>query len=140
MSKSLFWKMMDGELPLPAAALTLGATITHISRDEGTITVEFEGKPEFANPVGTIQGGFLAAMLDDTMGPALTATLPAGEFAPTLELKTSFFAPATVGKLVGYGRVVARGGSVCFLEGELKQGDKLVARASATAIIKKISR
>ena len=45
-------------------------------------------------------------MLDDMLGPALVATLPAGSFAPTLELKVSSIRPAQVGKLIGVGRVV----------------------------------
>jgi acyl-coenzyme A thioesterase PaaI-like protein len=52
--------------------------------------VEFQAKPEFTNPAGNFQSGFLAAMLDDTMGPALAAMLAAGEFAPTLNLNASF--------------------------------------------------
>ena len=28
----------------------------------------------FSNPIGVVQGGFLAAMLDDTLGPALAPT------------------------------------------------------------------
>ena len=84
--------------------------------------------------MGNVQGGLLAAMLDDTMGPALVATLPAGQFAPTLEMKISYFEPAKVGVLWGHGRVVKRGGSTAFLEGDLTDDDgRLLARASATA-------
>lgn len=138
MSKGIFQKMLDGELPMPRAAETLGARIVETDTVAGTIVVEFEAKEEFTNPVGNIQGGFLAAMLDDTMGPALTATLGENEFAPTLELKTNFIAPAKVGKLIGYGRIVSKGSSVCVLEGELKQEGVLVAKSSATALIRKI--
>jgi uncharacterized protein (TIGR00369 family) len=99
--------------------------------------VEFDGKPEFTNPVGHIQGGFLAAMLDDTMGPALAATLDAGEFAPTLNLNVSFARPARVGKLQGKGRILKRGREVCFLAAELFQEGELVAAATATAIIRR---
>ena len=63
----------------------------------------------FTNPAGNIQGGFLAAMLDDTMGPALSATLGPNEFAPTLNLNVSFERPAVVGTIVGKGRIVKRG-------------------------------
>ena len=38
--------------------------------------VQFEDKQEFLNPIGNVQGGFICAMLDDTLGPALVATLP----------------------------------------------------------------
>ena len=139
MGKGIFQKMLDGEIPMPKAAETLGARILEVDTTSGTIEVEFEAKEEFTNPVGNIQGGFIAAMLDDTMGPALTATLSENEFAPTLELKINFIAPAKVGKLIGYGRIISKGGSVCVLEGDLKQDGKLIARSSATALIRKIS-
>jgi uncharacterized protein (TIGR00369 family) len=85
-----------------------------------------------------VQGGFLAAMLDDTMGPALTATLDAGEFAPTVNLNVQFHRPAKVGALRGVGRVVLRGKEICQLSSELFQNDKIVATATATAIIRKM--
>lgn len=100
--------------------------------------MEFMATDAIVNPARNIQGGFLAAMLDDTMGPALIATLDDNEFAPTLELKVNFIAPAKVGPLVGRGRVVSRGGSVCVLEGELEQAGTLIARSSATALIRRI--
>ncbi len=75
-------------------------------------------------------------MLDDTLGPALVATLDDGEFAPTLELKVSFLRPAVPGRLTGTGRVVHRGGSIAFLAGELTdQHGTLLATATATARI-----
>jgi uncharacterized protein (TIGR00369 family) len=134
--QAFFWKIMAGELPPPKAAETLGIVFTHIDADAGTIEVEFQGKPEFTNPAGNIQGGFLAAMLDDTMGPALAATLKQGEFAPTLNLNISFHRSAGVGPLTGKGRIVKRGKDVCFLAGELYQEGKLVASAAATAIVR----
>ena len=135
---SLFWKIVDGRLPPPACAKTLGIEFTAIDGDRGTIEVKFEAKPEFLNPAGQVQGGFLAAMLDDTMGPALVATLDAGEFAPTVNLNVQFHRPAKVGALKGIGRVVMRGKEICQLSGELLQNDKVVATATATAVIRKM--
>ncbi len=98
--------------------------------------VRFEARPEFTNPVGNVQGGILASMLDDTMGPALVATLPPGQFAPTLEMKVSYFAPAKVGPIWGRGRVVHAGRTNAFVEADLVDPeDKLIARASATVHI-----
>lgn len=134
--ESFFWKIMAGELPPPRVAATLGIVFKAIDATLGLIEVEFEGKPEFTNPVGNIQGGFLAAMLDDTMGPALAATLSKGEFAPTLNLNVSFERSAKVGTLLGKGRVLQRGKEVCFLAGELFQYGKLIASGTATAIIR----
>jgi uncharacterized protein (TIGR00369 family) len=128
-----FWDMIEGRLPAPPAARLLGWKLDRIDPDQGAIRVQFEGKEEFLNPVGSIQGGILAAMLDDTLGPA--AALLGGEaFAQTLELKTSFLRPARPGKLYGDARVVHRGRDIVFLEGSLSTADgTMVATATATA-------
>jgi uncharacterized protein (TIGR00369 family) len=135
---SFFWKIVEGKLPPPPCAVTLGTAFTVIDGERGTIEVKFEGKPEFLNPAGHVQGGFLAAMLDDTMGPALIATLDAGQFAPTVNLNVQFHRPAKAGPLKGVGRVVLRGREICQLSAELFQNDKIVATATATAIIRKM--
>jgi uncharacterized protein (TIGR00369 family) len=134
--QAYFWKIMAGELPTPKSAETLGIRFRHVDAETGAVEVEFQGRPEFANPAGNVQGGFLAAMLDDTMGPALASTLKAAEFAPTLNLNVSFHRSASVGLLVGKGRVVKRGRDICFLSAELYQGDELVASATATAVVR----
>ncbi|HYD59560.1 MAG TPA: PaaI family thioesterase [Noviherbaspirillum sp.] len=133
-----FWQTQDGRLPPPRAATTLGIEILKVDAETGTIEAAFDGREAFTNPAGNIQGGFLAAMLDDTMGPALAATLAAGEFAPTLDLHVQFMSPAVPGRLLGKGRVVRRGGKVCFLSAELLQDGRLVASATATPLVRKV--
>jgi len=133
-----FWQVAEGRLPPPRVAQTLGMKITRVAAGEGVIEAEFEGKPEFTNPAGNIQGGILAAMLDDNMGVALSSQLAAGEFAPTLNLNISFLKPAKPGKLRGVGRVVRRGKDVCYLAGELFQNGDLVASATATALVRRM--
>lgn len=135
---AFFWQIQDGRLPPPKAAQTLGINILSVDSETGAIVAEFEGKKEFTNPAGNIQGGFLAAMLDDTMGPAVSSTLKAGEFAPTLNLQVQFLSPALPGKLRGSGRAVRRGGGICFLAAELSQEGRLIATATATAVIRKM--
>ena len=131
-----FWDAIEGRAPMPPVADLLGWQLDEVDPAAGTITVTFEARPEFANPMGNIQGGILAAMLDDTMGPALVATLPPGQFAPTLEMKVSYFAPAKVGPLWGHGRVVQAGRTNAFVEADLVDTDgTLIARASATVRI-----
>ncbi|RFA29036.1 phenylacetic acid degradation protein [Alkalilimnicola ehrlichii] len=135
---AFFWQMQDGKIPPPKAADTLGLNILNVDVDSGVLEAEFFAKEAFTNPAGNIQGGFLAAMLDDTMGPALAAQLGAGEFAPTLNLNVQFLAPARPGKLQATGRVRQRGGEICFLSGELRQDGRMIAIATATAVIKRL--
>ncbi|HET6332600.1 MAG TPA: PaaI family thioesterase [Polyangiales bacterium] len=131
-----FWDVMEGRRPAPPAAALLGFELVSIDPERATIQVRFQAKPEFANPIGNVQGGFLAAMLDETLGPALVATLPPGQFAPTIELKVNYVHPAMIGPLIGSGRVVARTKSIAFLAGELHdEAGQLIATASATARI-----
>jgi uncharacterized protein (TIGR00369 family) len=131
-----FWDAVAGRVPAPPAAATLGWQLEHVDPEAGTVRVAFEARPEFANPMGAVQGGFLAAMLDDTMGPALICTLPADQFAPTLELKVNFLRSAKPGRLVGTGRVVHKGGTIAFLAGELAdESGQVLATATATARI-----
>lgn len=134
---AFFWQIVDGRLPAPPCAETLGIDFTQVRAVDGTVEVGFEARPEFRNPAGTVQGGFLAAMLDDTAGQALAATLAAGEYAPTANLNVAFVRAARVGPLVGRGRVVRRGTGICFLSAELLQGGELVATATATAVIRR---
>lgn len=131
-----FWDMIEGRLPAPPAAALLGWTLISIDPEKGEIRVAFEAKPEFLNPAGTVQGGILCAMLDDTMGPAAMAHLGGNRLAQTLELKTSFYRPARLGRIVGFGRVAHRGRELIFLEGTLADADgKPIAAATATARI-----
>src|SRR2546430_12379808 len=84
-------------------------------------------------PRRTIQGGIITAMLDDAMGPVATAFLGGYHVAPTVELKTNFMRPATVGPLFVEAKVVHRG-DMGVLEGAMKdKKDKLIATATATA-------
>jgi acyl-coenzyme A thioesterase PaaI-like protein len=77
-----FWDVMEGRVAPPPAAILLGWELVAVDPAAGTIEVAFTATDQFLNPAGVIQGGLLAAMLDDTLGPALVATLGPGQFAP----------------------------------------------------------
>ena len=124
----------DGMVETPPAAALLGWEA--LTLEPGHVRVRYTARPEFGNPQGAIQGGFLAALLDDAMGPALFTTLAAEDFAPTIEMKVSFLRPARPGPLLAEGRVVHQTRSPAFLEGTLATEDgDLVATATATARI-----
>lgn len=120
-------------VPLPPASKLLGWTLRDVDIEAGTIEIGFTADERFTNPSGTVQGGFLAAMLDDTQGPALFAMTDGAVYAPTIDFHISFLKPARPGAFVGRGRVVNAGKTIVFTEAELfdAAGD-LVARGSFT--------
>jgi uncharacterized protein (TIGR00369 family) len=107
-----------------------------VDPEAGTIELWFTAREDFLNLAGNVQGGFLAAMLDATLGPALAVTLSDREWAPTINLSVQFVRPAKPGKLRGRGRVVRRGRDIAFLAGELIDGEEIIATATASAIIR----
>lgn len=118
-----------------ASSGTLAARVHRIDQAAMEVEIAFEARPEFCNPVGQIQGGFLTAMLDEVMSVAGVVTSGISASIASLEIKTSYLRPAAPGPLRGVGRVVKWGRSICFLEGELFDGeDRMVARANSTAM------
>ena len=122
--------------PAPPAAKTLGWELIAEYPAEARIEIAFHPNETMLNPRGTVQGGFVAAMLDDTMGPALVTSSEGTEMPVTLDLNTSFIRPVHPGRILGKGRVVSRTRAMAFLEAELFDTDgNLLARATSTARI-----
>jgi uncharacterized protein (TIGR00369 family) len=133
-----FWDVLAERSPPPPAAVLLGWELVEVDPEAGTIEVAFTASEQFLNPAGNVQGGFLAAMLDDTLGPALVATLGEGEWAPTIDLHVQFLRAARPGRLRGSGRIVRRGRDIAFLAGELRdREDRVVATATASALVRR---
>lgn len=120
--------------PKPPCAALLGWTLLDHDAAKGWAKIAFEGRLEFVNPAGFIQGGMLTAMLDDTMGPAVLLMTEGRFYTVSIGMSVSFLAPAKPGRLIGEGQVVQLGKSIAFVEASLVD-DKgvLVARASSQA-------
>jgi uncharacterized protein (TIGR00369 family) len=72
----------------------------------------------FANPAGTMQGGFLAAFADSSMGAAAVTFVQGRKvFSANAEMKISFLAPVPPGAILTCTAEVVSGGStVAFVE------------------------
>ena len=117
----------------PPSAKLLGWTLRAIDPAAGIIEIGFTADERFLNPGGTVQGGFLAAMLDDTQGPALFGMTHGQVYAPTIDFTISFVKAARPGQFVGKGRVINLGKTIALTEAELFDGTgELVARATFT--------
>ena len=132
-----FWDGVEGRAPVPRAAATLGFHFISADVDKGTIELAFDATEAFTNPAGNVLGAFLAAMLYDTVGPALLATLGPDEFQSTLQMNVDFLRPTRPGRVRGRGRVRHRDGDHAVVEAELFDADDVLL-ASATAVARVI--
>ncbi len=129
-----FWDAMQGRAPMPNAAATLGLEFIEFDAETSTIDLAFTPTEAFTNPTGNVLGAFVVAMLYDTVGPTLIATLRPDQFRSTIELNSSFPRPVRPGQITAKGRVVHRDGDLAFLEASLFDADGMtVATATATA-------
>ena len=87
------------------------------------------------NPAGRVQGGFLAAMLDDTMGPAVLIKSGGALYPSSIDMNISYLSAAKPGPLVCEGEVLRLGKTVGFVEGRLMDDGGLVVRATSSVML-----
>ncbi|BBB97579.1 MULTISPECIES: PaaI family thioesterase [Bradyrhizobium] len=120
-------------IPMPPVARLLGWRLVDARPQEGWIKMAFDGKQEFCNPAGFVQGGMLSAMLDDTMGPAVFVMTEGRLFTTTITMTVNFLAPAKPGPITGEATVKQLGKTIAFVEGRLTSADgTLLATASSS--------
>ena len=125
-------------LEVTPGAATLGREWVTFDPATGSATLRFLAKPEFANRHGTVQGGFLAAMLDSATGITLLATLPQELTAVTISLETRYEKPASTGVLTVEARVTEKDDRDATVEAEvLSPEGVIVARGRAKLRIRK---
>ena len=126
-----FSRMLRGDVPRTPVLTLLGGEVECVDAEAGTLRARYEGRDEFRNPAGTVQGGMLSAMLDDVTASLVDATLTAGQGVATLSLNVSFLRPAQVGPIEAEALMMRRGREVCRVMGTLRQEGKDVATAVA---------
>ena len=121
----------------PAAVRTLNGELLDIDSARGYARLRFEIVPAFCHSQGRIcQGGFLTGMVDTAMANAAIVKGRLAVAVPTLEVKVSFFEAMGPGIVYAEGRVLRWGGSVGFLDGELKdEKGRLIVHATSTVKI-----
>jgi uncharacterized protein (TIGR00369 family) len=118
----------------PPSAKLLGWRLLDARPQDGWLKVGFDGKPEFCNPAGYVQGGILSAMLDDSMGPAALIMTGGKFYTTTISLTVNFLAPAKPGPLIVEAQVTQLGKTIAFMEGKLTAEDgTLIAMATTSA-------
>jgi acyl-CoA thioesterase len=114
----------DGFIPL------IGLEITE--RGDGRSSARLTVGPQHMNPHGVIHGAVPYALADTGMGAAAYTVMNEGEMCATIEVKIVYLAPVREGILECETRVVQKGRTVAVLESEVRNGDRLVAKALGT--------
>ena len=125
--------IFDRIIAPPVAAL-LGWRFMSWDAAAACLRLEFTAGPDFLNPAGFVQGGMLAAMLDDTMSSTVLAAADGQKYPATIDLNVAFLSAARPGRLHGVGEVIQMGKSIAFLAARIEdEGGKIHARATASA-------
>jgi uncharacterized protein (TIGR00369 family) len=125
-----------GELDPPPAARLLGMEIEDVQHGRTVFSLLADELHE--NPMGTMHGGVIAALVDTAMGCAVASNLSSDRGFTTLELKTNYLRPITTatGRIRAEGWVVHAGGRVVMTEARVTDDDgKLYAHATSTCLI-----
>jgi uncharacterized protein (TIGR00369 family) len=119
----------------PPCARHLGFELVDLSVEGGWAEVAFVPRPEFANPAGAVQGGFVCAMLDDAMSVAASISRRFEVIVPTLQTTVSYLRPTPVARVIARGEVLRYSPASVTMQGALRLPDgTLLAVATATAV------
>ena len=109
-----------------------------IEHGNGRAVMRFRPTPEMGNPSGQIQGGLVAAMLDNVVGPAAFSASP-DRVAMTGSLTVNLIAAARPGDvLIGYAEVIKSGRLQMVIEARLEReaDKKLIAKMSSVNVFR----
>lgn len=125
--------IFSGRMPRPPVGELLGSQYIAHDIAKGEVHMRFTAAPAFLNPAGMVHGGMLAAMMDELLAVTMTSAMREGQFNVTLDIGTRFLKGAQAGVIEGHGKVIKRGRSVGFTEGELRNAaGEVLARGHAT--------
>jgi acyl-coenzyme A thioesterase PaaI-like protein len=119
----------------PACSVTLDARVERHDAQANVLRMSFATPPEYANPGGTVQGGFISAMLDDTMGPLVVSATAGTKFPVSTDLHTTFFKSVPIGpRCIVEARIDRIGGSTVFTSALImNENGAILARGIHTA-------
>ena len=109
------------KLPRLSSREAVGGELVSVDAEAGVVTATYRPPQELANPIGSLQGGYALAMLDDVSGA--TTWLCGGErLFTTAQMSANFLKAVPMGEtLLGEGRIVHNGRRQAVVEAALKR-------------------
>ncbi len=89
--------ILNGDLPHPPIAEILGYRLAEVS--EGRVVFSGHARKEYANPMGTMHGGWYGTLLDSAMACAVMTKAGKGQQFTTLEYKVNLTKPFPICEL-----------------------------------------
>jgi uncharacterized protein (TIGR00369 family) len=129
-------EVLNGDVPPPPVCVAMRLEL----REVAVGRVVYAGLPgaDFGNDIGSVQGGWLAALLDAALGSAVHSCLQAGQRYSTVELKTNYVRAVTpeTGELICTAETLHVGRRMATAEGRVVAGNgKLHAHATTTCLV-----
>lgn len=127
-------KHFDDESGKDGLGQSLGILRTlYMDKEAGRAAIEVEAEMRMCHSGGVVQGGFVTGWIDAAMARAAMCATDFQMTPMSLEIKISFFLPATPGLLVAEAWIERKGRSTMFLEGNLKNAEgAVVAKGTST--------
>lgn len=124
---------MNLQIPPPCLIDMQGEPLEY--EENASLTVRFPVLPRYANPLGHMQGGYIVAALDNTLGPFSYLIAPP---SVTSSLNTQYFRPVTpeTSFITCVARLTERTRATLYLTGEARNPEgKVVALCQAVCQI-----
>jgi len=101
-----------------------------LKAQKGYVELALDTKQDLANHIGILHGGVTASLCDSAMG---FAVMTLGIVPVTVEMKLNYLAPGSIGHtLIAKGKVVKEGKTLIITDGEVYDGERLIAKSSGT--------
>ena len=129
-------RMLEGRAPAPPFSRSTDIWLSAV--EHGRAVFEGEPKEGFFNPIGTIHGGWTAAILDSAMACAVHSILKPGQAYTTVEMKLNYVRAVMPGRglVTCEGRLVHGGSRLATSEGFLRDAQgRLLAHGTETCLI-----
>lgn len=121
------------DFPVPPFSKWLNGKV--IKAQYGIIELEFEVRPEMANPTGLLHGGMECALMDDTIGMT-TATLGYDGFPISIDFHVDYLGKVKVGEKVRViGKIIREGRNIIHAIAEIYDMDgKLISTGNSNLL------
>ncbi len=111
---------------------SMGIEVPELAEGYAKFVLPF--RPGYANSIGLLQGGMIAALADEAVAYALWSSVPEGESISTVEMKINFLAPVRQGPITAEATIAKRGRTISLGEAAVYENNRLVAKGLFTYI------